>query len=108
MARQGGVNGRVGRDEDKQPFDRQGCYYIESEGDTSRFRPEPSSRSGQTPSLHHGQEETVSINADRSEIKTDYILHDVEADRWFSVTDTEADGAGNVICMLAKAKGISS
>jgi hypothetical protein len=102
----GGVNARQKKKLSAEPFERQGCYYIESRGDVSRFRPDVSSKSGNAPSLHHGQEETVSITASPAEIKTGYVLLDIDGERWFSVTETEDDGAGNIVCSLAKSGGL--
>lgn len=107
MERSGGLNSRSTVDMVGGYVERQGCYYTESQGDVSRFRPDSSSRGGNPPSLHFAQEETVSIACGIGDIKTDYILHDVDEDCWFSVSDTMRDGAGNTICTLAKAKALT-
>ena len=104
MERVGGPNGKLTQSPDIVPFPVEGLFYIESQGDLDRFRPDPSARAGGSQSLNKAQEVTVSITADPGKIKKGYVLHSLDDDRWYSVHSTDSDGAGNIICGISITK----
>lgn len=109
MVRPKGPNSQLERAQidELPPFPAVGLFYVESQGDLDRFRPDPSRSAGGSSSLHKGQETTVSITADPGAIKNGYVLYSVDDDKWFSISSTNSDGAGNIICEISAAGALN-
>lgn len=101
-----GPNARLQQDDGSEPFDAIGVYYIESDNDPVQFSPAPHGRSNLN-GLHSGQDAMLSIRKSEGVIRLGFVVHDVDEDKWFSISaPPRDDGNGNLVYGLTKHGGL--